>query len=131
MSSITWPLPDSSPKMMVPHGVRLTGSHEVVPLTMVCTAPDAMSMRCRPGAPVPCSLQPMMAVGESLLGQSAIMSVLGAVCVVTTWAVRPWDNDSNFVGSALASAALIEACDDASIVDATPNSCWDWSLSLD
>ena len=66
----------SSPKMMVPHAVALTGSQEVVPVTMVSTAPSESRIRTRPGWAVPSSLQAMIWVGL-LGGHRAIMSMFG------------------------------------------------------
>src|SRR6266851_633011 len=79
MISMSQPvLPFSSPTMMVPHGVRLEGSHEMVPVRIVSTVPSSRRTRWTPGWAAPSSLQKMRWVGEELSGQSAIMSTLGA-----------------------------------------------------
>jgi hypothetical protein len=50
ISSINHPdVPFSSPKMMVPHAVRRTGSQEFVPVTIVSTAPSTSRIRTKPG----------------------------------------------------------------------------------
>jgi len=58
--------------MSVPQGVRRTGSHETVPVSIVVTAPSDNRMRCRPAWAAPSSLQAMRCVGLVPSGQSTI-----------------------------------------------------------
>ncbi len=111
--------------MMVPHGVRLEGSHEMVPVRIVSTVPSSRRTRWTPGWAAPSSLQKMRWVGEELSGQSAIMSTLGPrfVAADTTCARRPPANVTSAVGSLLASAALMLSVDEAASGAWTPKSC--------
>jgi len=80
------PPPPSSPKRTVPQGVLRTGSHEVVPVTMVYARPSERRMRWTPACATPSSLQAMRWVGLWSLGQRTIWSMLGAAVAVTTLA---------------------------------------------
>jgi hypothetical protein len=119
------PPPASSPKRIVPHGVRRTGSHEVVPVTIVATAPVCTLARWSPGAVVPSSLQKIRYCGSWSLGHSAIWSATGADWVVTTRACSPSASVTRVVGSACA-WAWVTCCDDDPVRGPfTPNSCSD------
>src|SRR5262245_25871919 len=114
---------------MVPHGVRWTGSQDLVPVRIVCDAPVAMLILTRPGSAGPLSLQVISHSGSLSLGHSADMSrTSGATPCVTTRASRLLAIVARRRGSALASSAVIERVDDWDSVPSTPYSSMDLDL---
>src|SRR4051812_39504282 len=84
--------PASSATMMVPHGVRLTGSHDERPVTIVVAFDAAgfdRSTRCTAGFEVSSS-QTNKYFGLSSSGQSAIWSAADATELETSETCRPW-----------------------------------------
>src|SRR5262245_61214534 len=112
--------------MIVPHGVARTGSHPVVPVTIVSDAPVARLIRTTPGSVAPDSLHVMSHSGCSAFGHSALMSsTAGATPAVTTRTRRLWATVASWLGSAWASAWEIEVVDEASSGPLKPNCLFD------
>ncbi len=109
--------------MIVPHGVRLTGSHEDVPVRIVSTRPSESRIRCTPGSLGPPSLQAMRWVGVESFGHSAIMSMFvpAFAAAVTTRTRRLWATVASAVGSDCAVGWSILSVDEAATGPTTPN----------
>src|SRR5262245_9855858 len=110
------PVPASSPTMIVPQGVRRTGSQSTVPRRIVSTEPLDSRMRWTPGCVVSSvSLQTIRCVGAESFGHRAIMSRLGPAlaALVTTCTLKPFATVASERGSAsavLASTLSVEDC---------------------
>src|SRR5262245_8843764 len=117
--------------MIVPHGVARTGSHPEVPVTIVVDAPVARLMRTTPAWAGPSSLHWISHSGFWAFGQNAAMSRLGgATPALTTRTCRLWATVASLVGSAWASACVIELADEAASGPLKPKFWFDWSRSL-